>query len=427
MSRKPSLPNVDEEALAALARQFPSMSAPPESHDERQRDPPNGAQPPSAALQAGHDRTAAADDASPASVEPARTPAAAREPRVRRYGGGRVIASLALLVALAALAVAAGPAAPPQLRAWLSTTIGHPTAVDLLTGNRAALDARLAAVADELTALKDQQVQIATRLAAIEAVGGSSEGAARRVAAVENGIKAAETRIAATEEAGKTAEAAIAMLRERTDATDSALRATTDRLPAAADGIKKAQEAIAALAKAGSAEKLFLTALHLRGAAQLSGPFGPELAAVRAAAVDGNAETLAAVKALIPYAPTGVPTMPELRDSFSMYVAPRVIALSPAAQKGLTDRTKTWVQSMFASHSVEDVVGGDRNATIIALAERNLAKGQLAAAVDQIAQLEDQAALVVTDWLKSASGRLTTDKATTSLLAQAFTQLAATN
>jgi hypothetical protein len=122
-----------------------------------------------------------------------------------------------------------------------------------------------------------------------------------------------------------------------------------------------------------------------------------------------------------------VPTMPELHDSFSLYVAPRVIALSPAAQKGLTDRTKDWVQSMFVSRSADDVVGGDRNATIIALAERNLAKGQLAAAVDQLALLEDQAALVASEWLKSASARLTTDKATASLMAQAFTRLAATN
>jgi hypothetical protein len=427
MSRKHSLPNVDEDALAALARQFPSMSAPPESRDERPREPPpNGMPPAGAALPADPDRGAAADRAREA-APPIDASATPPEPRVRRRGGGRVIASLAMLVALVALAVALGPAAPPRLRAWLTTTIGDPAAVDLLTGNRAVLDARLAVVADDLAALKDQQAQIATRLEAIEAVGGSSDVAARRVAAVESGIKAAEARIDATEGADKTAGAAIATLRERADAADTALKATADRLPAVEDGIKKAESAIAALAKSGSAEKLFLTALQLRSAVRLSGPFAPELAAVRAAAAGGNAETLAAVKALAAYAPTGVPTMPELHDSFSLYVAPRVIALSPAAQKGLTDRTKDWVQSMFVSRSADDVVGGDRNATIIALAERNLAKGQLAAAVDQLALLEDQAALVASEWLKSASARLTTDKATASLMAQAFTRLAATN
>jgi hypothetical protein len=122
-----------------------------------------------------------------------------------------------------------------------------------------------------------------------------------------------------------------------------------------------------------------------------------------------------------------VPTMPELRESFSMYVAPRVAALSPAAQKGLTDRTKAWVQSVFSSRSVDETVGGDRNATIIALAERSLTKGQLAAAVDQIALLEDQAALIATEWLKNASARLTTDKASATLMAQAFNRLAGTN
>jgi uroporphyrinogen-III synthase len=357
-----------------------------------------------------------------ASVEPS----AMAEQRGRRRGGGRLLALIAVLIALGALAVALGPAAPPQLRAWLAAQIDAPAVVDVLTGNRAELDARLAAVADELKALADRQAQIGARLEAIEAVGGSSDGAARRVAAVENGIKAAEARIATIEASGKTADIQIGKLGERADAADAAVKVNAERLSAIDDWVNKAGTAIAALTKSGSADKSFLTALQLRGATQLSAPFAAELAAARAAA-DGNAETQAALKALAAHAQTGVPTMPELRDSFSMYVAPRVAALSPAGQRGLTDRTKAWVQSVFSPRTVDETVGGDRNATIIALAERSLAKGQLAAAVDQIALLEDQAALIATEWLKGASARLTTDKASATLMAQAFDRLASTN
>jgi uroporphyrinogen-III synthase len=424
MSRKHSLPNVDEEALAALARQFPSMNARAENRDERSVDPPaNGAQAAAEALQPAPERSFAADRAPMASVKP---PAIA-EQRTRRRGGGRLLALLAVLIALGALAVALGPAAPPQLRAGLAAWIDEPAVVDVLTGNRRQLDARLAAIADGMKALTDRQAQIAARLEAIEAVGGSSDGAARRVAAVENGLKAVEARIAAIEEYGKTADGQIGKLGERADAADTVLKANAERLSAIEDGVTKAGTAIAALVKSGGADKLFLTALQLRGATQLSGPFAAELAAVRAAATDGNAETQAALRALAAHAQIGVPTMPELRDSFSMYVAPRVVALSPAGQRGLTDRTKAWVQSVFSPRTVDETVGGDRNATIIALAERSLAKGQLAAAVDQIALLEDQAALIATEWLKGASARLTTDKASATLMAQAFDRLASTN
>jgi hypothetical protein len=425
MSRKHSLPNVDEEALAALARQFPSMNARPEDRDEPTLGPPaNGPQAaPKAVQQPAPDRGFAADRTPMASVEPS----AMAEQRGRRRGGGRLLALIAVLIALGALAVALGPAAPPQLRAWLAAQIDAPAVVDVLTGNRAELDARLAAVADEMKALADRQAQIGARLEAIEAVGGSSDGAARRVAAVENGIKAAEARIATIEASGKTADIQIGKLGERADAADAAVKVNAERLSAIDDWVNKAGTAIAALTKSGSADKSFLTALQLRGATQLSAPFAAELAAARAAAADGNAETQAALTALAAHAQTGVPTMPELRDSFSMYVAPRVAALSPAGQRGLTDRTKAWVQSVFSPRTVDETVGGDRNATIIALAERSLAKGQLAAAVDQIALLEDQAALIATEWLKGASARLTTDKASATLMAQAFDRLASTN
>src|SRR5260221_9604633 len=203
MSRKHSLPNVDEEALAALARQFPSMNARPEDRDEPTLGPPaNGPQAaPKAVQQPAPDRGFAADRTPMASVEPS----AMAEQRGRRRGGGRLLALIAVLIALGALAVALGPAAPPQLRAWLAAQIDAPDVVDVLTGNRAELDARLAAVADGMKALADRQAQIGARLAAVQAVGGSSDGAARRVAAGEDGHKRGGATRGTNGGAGKTA------------------------------------------------------------------------------------------------------------------------------------------------------------------------------------------------------------------------------
>jgi hypothetical protein len=130
------------------------------------------------------------------------------------------------------------------------------------------------------------------------------------------------------------------------------------------------------------------------------------------------------LKTLSASAQTGVATMQELQDSFAKLIGPRVLALSSASQQGLTDRTKAWVQSMFVSRASDDVAAGGRNERIVALAERSLTRGQLAPAVDQIALLEDEAAVVATEWLRNASARLNVDKATAMLVAQAFDRVA---
>src|SRR5260221_7517031 len=202
MSRKHSLPNVDEEALAALARQFPSMNARPEDRDEPTLGPPaNGPQAaPKAVQQPAPDRGFAADRTPMASVEPS----AMAEQRRRPRGGGPPLALIAVLIALGALAVALGPAAPPQLRAWLAAQIDAPAVVHVLTGNRAELDGRIASVAEEMKALADRQAQTEAPPQAIQAVSGSSDGAARRVAAGEEGIKTGAGRNSPSQGVGKT-------------------------------------------------------------------------------------------------------------------------------------------------------------------------------------------------------------------------------
>jgi hypothetical protein len=448
MSRKHALPNVDEEALAALARQFPSMNPPPaEARDAGQsglssapaspdpasagsmsygfaaeRRTPEPAERPEPSPRPDADKARgrlAADDAPPAAS--ARPPGRPERPRRR---GGRLLASLALLIAVVALAVGLGPAAPPQVRDWLTTTIGDPTVVDILTGSRAREDAQRAALAEALKGAQDQAARLATRLDAIEAVGGSSAAAARRVDALEAAAKAADARMAALESSGRAADEKIAALGGRGDAAEAALDENAKRTASLDEAVKTTAGAVDGLAKAGKAQKLLLTMLHLRSASQQPGPFVAELTAARAAVGDDDAALAAALKTLSASAQTGVATMQELQDSFAKLIGPRVLALSSASQQGLTDRTKAWVQSMFVSRASDDVAAGGRNERIVALAERSLTRGQLAPAVDQIALLEDEAAVVATEWLRNASARLNVDKATAMLVAQAFDRVA---
>jgi hypothetical protein len=455
MSRKHSLPNVDEEALASLARQFPSMNVTPPAaepapaaspyprptaaeataassandspsmHGSASAPPANGA---AAGTPAANDAPVGAERPLVADSGPDRlnAPSAAPPTTVVVRRGGRFLGSLALLLSLVALVAAVSALAPPQLRTWLTATINEPVVVDALTGNRAEIDARLAAAATASKQVQDRNAAIAARLEAIEAVGGSSNTAAKRVEAVEAAIKAGDARGAALAEAGKAAEAAITKLTAQVDSLAASIKDNGERIAGVEDSVKTSATATAALAKTAGAERLFLTTLHLRSAAQSPSPFTAELAAVRAAAGEDNPETLAALKVLAPLAQSGVPTISELRDSFTAVVVPRVLAVSPGSQAGLGSRTKAWVQSIFVSRD-EQPVGSDRNGTVLALAERSLAKGQLAAAVDQVVLLEDQASLVTTEWLRSASARLVTDKAMATLTAQAFDRLAVAN
>lgn len=407
MSRKPLLPGVDQEALAALARQFPSSGL---NAGEYGRD---------GEARFGRDEPVAAGAVSAA------PPAKAK---------GRGLAFFAILLALLAILIAASAVAPPRARVWLTKTIGDSRVVNVLTGNRADLDARLAAASGAIDGLERKATEIAARLAAIEAVGGSSNTAATRVAALEAAMTAANARLAAEAEGGRAAEARIGKLEEGLTALGGDLKVVADRLAAAEEGVKVTLAArlgavetdVGALKKIDRrAEKLFLVVLQLRAATQTSGPFAREVAAAQALAGD-NPDLLAALKQLAVRAPSGVATVAELRENFNAVVAPRLAAIVGANQQGVGERARAWVQSLLATSPSAGATGG-RNATIVALAERSLEQGQLGVAVDQLLLLEDQAALVTAEWLKSASARLATNKATAAVMAQAFDQLVKAN
>ncbi|MBI3451901.1 MAG: hypothetical protein HY057_03545, partial [Rhodospirillales bacterium] len=150
MTRKNAIPGVDEEALAALARQFPSGG------------------------------TRAPDFSASTSTPAAPAPA----PRA----GGRGLAVFSLFVALIALAVGAVAIAGPLIRPWLVAKLGSHRLIDLATGYRADVDQRFSAVSSGIDGVKIELGAVGSRAASLER---GASTMATRVGAVETGVEAA--------------------------------------------------------------------------------------------------------------------------------------------------------------------------------------------------------------------------------------------
>jgi hypothetical protein len=128
---------------------------------------------------------------------------------------------------------------------------------------------------------------------------------------------------------------------------------------------------------------------------------------------------------LAAHAEAGVPTLTDLRLAFAKTVLSRIPPAMPVAPS-LSSRGVAWVRSMVPGGGASRADTSElRNGTAVAMAERSLADGQLAAAVDQLLLLEDRAALLASEWLRDAGARLAVDKAAASVVDRAFDRLTA--
>ena len=234
MSRKRQIPGVDEEALAALAEQFPSSAVGPrespreaQTRDERRKtiravpavDPvsPVAPIPPV--------------EAPPDQPFPPMKPAAAATPQPtaapKRRGRGLAIAALKLASVAALLAAAVYM--PPQTRTWLAEKARMPDIARAVTVGSDA-DPRLAAAVQSIGALESRTTGVTTRLDVLEAAAGS--GLAQRVAALEASLKTAADRSVAAAAADRAAAAQADALDARLAAFDSDLKKLQDSLTA---------------------------------------------------------------------------------------------------------------------------------------------------------------------------------------------------
>ena len=188
MSRKQPIPGVDEAALAALAGQFPSGRLRPVEPATQDNAP----------LVLGDKE-----------IRGLQSVASAASGAAPRKAPGRGLAAAAMTLALLAILIAVTSVMPPPVRAWLTRTLGNSGIVDLVTGNRADIDRRLAAEAQSIEALAGKQGEIAARLEASETVVGSG-AATRRLDAVEADLGAISQRLAAAGDSDRTSGARAA-------------------------------------------------------------------------------------------------------------------------------------------------------------------------------------------------------------------------
>lgn len=434
MSRKHTIPGVDEAALSELARQFPSHEVVPPA---------------------------------PLSQEPPPAPA------VRSGSGSRIAVGISVI----ALVVAAVPVAAPFFRAEVAQWLGDSPAADALVGGRIELERRMAAEAAQRTALERatatrieqltaEQGRVDKRLETIEAVGGGGfDAAARRVETAETAVKAAMTQIGAFDGALGEARTGLAALQQDVVALKGEMAAVTPAMQARlaefeprlagieqraaslieekaaglGQGLASVQDQSAraaaaageAAAKSAQVEKdfaelrqfnrssvrLFLIALHLRTAVQTPAPFAREVAAVRGLVGD-NPEALAAVGVLNEHA-NGIRTISDLRDTFLNGPGPQIKALAAGLDATWASRLTAFV----AGPQMPSAGEGERVWRVVMEAERALQQGNLAAAINNIDRFDGAAGAAVAGWLRDAKARLAVESAAASLSVYALNQL----
>jgi hypothetical protein len=157
-------------------------------------------------------------------------------------------------------------------------------------------------------------------------------------------------------------------------------------------------------AAANAAEVVALGALQ--DAIAKGGSFAKELGVVRAMLGDAGASLAPLEK----FAASGIPTIAELRKRFAA-LAPK-LAREPAQESGYFSKL---LSSIVEVRPVGEVAGTGAGA-VVARIETRLARNDLAAALDEAAQLPASAKAQAADWIAAASRRREADTAVKNLL-----------
>ena len=157
-----------------------------------------------------------------------------------------------------------------------------------------------------------------------------------------------------------------------------------------------------------------------REAADAGRPFTQELATVKALAAGQNI-AIADDQDLISHAATGVPTLPQLRETFDR-TADEVVRAGevPDGLSGWLERTISRVFSIVTIRRADGMVDGNTPSAILARAGMRLRTGDLPEAVSEMAGLEGRAAAAAAKWLDAARARLAIDTAIADATAKAL-------
>ncbi len=283
--------------------------------------------------------------------------------------------------------------------------------------------ARLETVEKSMAAVR-QIAEAAQQMDSASAAQESLRKLSERLAALERAEKSAPDK--GTVDAGlaelRAAEARSRELAERLARLERENAASAPAVESIAGVAKRLEEVernaakSSAGASAGAARAALVLAVgQLRGAVQQGAAFEREFEAVKGMAA-GDAGINAALLPLANYAKTGVPTLALLRDEFAA-MAGTVVARAGNGNGGWLDRLASSIGALVRVRRTNGA-GSDSVEGLVAGAEKQLAAGDLAAAIaalEKIRPLSTEAAKVAQPWLSRAKMRVGAERAVAAL------------
>jgi len=286
------------------------------------------------------------------------------------------------------------PSVDPRSLAELGARIG---AAEQAMGRLSDLDARLAKAEVAAGATRPAQVDpaLTARVAALEA-------AVRPFADLRQSIEAAN---AAAREAKSRAESAFELAQkvppQAPTVAPADLQALSARVAALEQGAKAAEQKLAATVGADRVGRLAFVATALRGAVERGEPFTQELAAAKPLVADA-----AALSALEPFAPGGVPRNAALARELSQLATPMLNAAGTTPRDGgIFDRLQQNAERLVRIRPISETPGDDP-ATVVARADVKASHGDIAGAIAELGTLPPAVRAPAEPWIRKAQAQI---------------------
>ena len=297
-------------------------------------------------------------------------------------------------------------------------------AVQQLTQRFEAAEAALAQIprddsSERLAALNNRLTELAARLSEAEAAAAAGReevrGLIEKMAASDDGqaasaaIGALTRRIDAVESTAKAeAQGQIASARAALRAEiDERMSAVVQEIAASRADVAGLRDEIATVAEsapaARSAAALAIAVAGLERAVNSGAPFVSELATVQKLA--GATDEITALET---YAQEGVARRDELAETFQGAASAAMSATAPPTD-GFFDRLIANARRIVRIRPTGEVEG-ETTGAVLARAEAQLAAGDLAATVDELAALDPAAQAAMMAWLERAQARIAAER-----------------
>ena len=261
--------------------------------------------------------------------------------------------------------------------------------------------ARLAQLDRQLSGLVESLTAAGTGNADVGALAGLNQ----RLALAEQRLAGQAARPAGDPDAARR----LTRLAQSVTELAAEVAALGDRVAAQDDRLAGLRTALTAGRGTSRAAGLILAVTQLDAAARRSAPFARELAALRALGADDPA-----LDVLAAHAETGAATLAELRRDWPALAREVVVRSRLPDTEGWIAKTLHRLGSIVTVREIGEVEGVDAEA-LVARAETRLETGDLAATVDQLAQLAGAPAEAAARWLAAARARLAVDGARAAL------------